>query len=190
MKSVHELNFSNTDEVINYVHYVFSKYDHAFATCNDDTPIRTSDHSTSTSAYQLYNAFTLLNDNQEWRKIYEQVISIVKQFYLESGGTSDTLYLKAWINYDDEDNVLGWHNHDALFHGYIGIDPLDTMTEFENQIIENQIGRMYIGPGNINHRVLVNKKTNKKRITLAFDVNEDFALLHNPFIHIPISIQT
>ena len=190
MTNIHQLDFSNSDELINYVHYVFSKYSNAFAKCNDDKELRTSTLPSSTSTYNSYNAFTLLNDNSEWRKIYEQVVLIVKQFYLESGGTNDTLYLKAWLNYDDEKDVLGWHNHDSLLHGYIGVEPLDTITQFENQNIENQIGRMYIGPGNTLHRVLVNKRMNKKRITLAFDVNDDFTILHNPLIYIPINIRT
>lgn len=40
------------------------------------------------------------------------------------------IWMQAWLNYHDHDQVLDWHNHSAPYHGYISIEPQDTTTEF------------------------------------------------------------
>jgi len=80
------------------------------------------------------------------------------------------LWIQSWLNYHDYDQVLGWHNHSAGWHGYISIEPQDTVTEFENWTIDNECGNIYFGPGKHSHRVVNLRKYKGKRITLGFDI--------------------
>ena len=73
----------------------------------------------------------------------------------------------------DHDNVLGWHNHDWDYHGYISIDPKNTVTEFRNYKIENKTGQIYFGPGQREHRVVCLDEFSDKRLTIGFDVSLD-----------------
>lgn len=182
----------NQQQLDEHVHYVMSLYSTFFSSLNDheQSPrLRIADSTDSTSAYNAYNAFTLLSDNSEWRNVYADVSRIVKNFYKKQGGTANTLYLKAWINFNDTNSVLGWHTHDSLFHGYVSVTPHDTITQFDGFNVTNEVGKIYVGPGGLRHRVLVAKKYDSKRITIAFDVNDDFNALSNPLINIPISVK-
>ena len=73
-----------------------------------------------------------------------------------------------------ENEVLERHNHpDCLFHGYISIDPKDTETEFEDYTIANETGNLYIGDAGIMHQVNVLSPFEGKRITIAFDIEDE-----------------
>ena len=106
-------------------------------------------------------------------RIYEKVREIVREQLPES-----ILWIQSWLNYQDYDGVLGWHNHKALWHGYISIEPQDTATEFEDWTIDNECGNIYFGPGKHAHRVVNLRKYSGKRITLGFDImsREDHTL--------------
>ena len=78
--------------------------------------------------------------------------------------------MQSWLNYHYPNEVLGWHNHFWDYHGYICIEPKKTTTVFENYQIENEVGHIYIGPGNREHMVVVNEDFKEPRITLGFDV--------------------
>jgi hypothetical protein len=101
--------------------------------------------------------------------------------------------MQCWLNYHHSNEVLDWHNHAWDYHGYICIDPKKTRTVFREYEIVNQIGNIYIGPGNREHKVVVDEDYSSPRITLGFDImvnndNEFFKLInpHDMFSLIPI----
>ena len=142
-----------------------------------------NDFKGSTAHYMKYNAITLLRGLPHYNVVFDELLSIICEYY---EGDSETIFVKAWINYHSEDELLDWHDHQSLFHGYLSIRPHDTVTEFKDGKIENEVGSMYIGPGNLKHRVVSNTKFTEKRITIAFDVNDKIEELSNPFIQVPI----
>jgi hypothetical protein len=105
-----------------------------------------------------------------------------KQYYLDNkdkyserdkkySNTKKELWYQSWLNFHKVNEVLDWHNHpECLFHGYISIDPKETETEFESYKIKNEIGNVYIGNGQLKHKVNVLKPFEGYRITIAFDV--------------------
>jgi hypothetical protein len=129
--------------------------------------------SDSTGAYTDYNIFGVSSPSIHMYRIYEKVREIVREQLPES-----ILWIQSWLNYQDYDGVLGWHNHKALWHGYISIEPQDTATEFEDWTIDNECGNIYFGPGKHAHRVVNLRKYSGKRITLGFDImsREDHTL--------------
>ena len=129
--------------------------------------------SDSTGAYTYYNIFGVSSPSIHMYRIYEKVREIVREQLPES-----ILWIQSWLNYQDYDGVLGWHNHKALWHGYISIEPQDTATEFEDWTIDNECGNIYFGPGKHAHRVVNLRKYSGKRITLGFDImsREDHTL--------------
>ena len=68
------------------------------------------------------------------------------------------------------DEVLKWHNHEWDYHGYISVRPHNTVTVFEDREIKNEIGNVYIGPGNRYHEVKVIEEYDTPRITIGFDL--------------------
>ena len=83
------------------------------------------------------------------------------------------MWMQAWLNYHNHDQVLGWHNHDWDYHGYISIDPKNTITEFRDYKIENKVGQIYFGPGQKEHRVVCLDEFSDTRLTIGFDVSLD-----------------
>jgi hypothetical protein len=78
--------------------------------------------------------------------------------------------MQCWLNYHYPNEVLNWHNHHWDYHGYICIDPKNTRTVFKDYQIKNEVGNIYIGPGNREHIVVVDENYVSPRITLGFDV--------------------
>ena len=72
------------------------------------------------------------------------------------------------------EDVLPWHDHAWPIHGYISIRPFNTTTVFEDFEIQNEVGNVYIGPGYMKHKVVVNEPFTTPRLTIGFD------LLHEP----------
>ena len=123
----------------------------------------------STWDYDKYNIFSLAAGSTLFYQIYKNLIFVVKD-YLKDQTDSDTIWIESWLNYHKQDDVLDWHDHEFRFHGYISIDPKDTVTEFKEYSIKNQPGNIYIGPGNRKHRVVVNQSYNDTRLTLGFNL--------------------
>ena len=89
----------------------------------------------------------------------------------------------------DQNEVLKRHNHpDCLFHGYISIDPKDTETEFEDYTITNETGNLYIGDAGVMHQVNVLYPFKGKRITIAFDVEDEHNFKKNNYN--PVDVNT
>ena len=99
--------------------------------------------------------------------LFKELKNIIKEYHKKD----EPLWFQCWLNYHSDNQVLDWHDHQWLWHGYISIDPKETKTIFENGFeVKNEIGNIYIGPCNIKHKVVVNKPYFGHRITLGFDV--------------------
>ena len=118
--------------------------------------------------YFKYNIFSLTAGYYSFYEIYKELILLVKS---ELG--NKRMWMQAWLNYHNHDQVLGWHNHDWDYHGYISIDPKNTITEFRDYKIENKVGQIYFGPGQREHRVVCLDEFSDTRLTIGFDVSLD-----------------
>ncbi len=67
--------------------------------------------------------------------------------------------------------VLEWHDHkNCSAHGYVSINPMKTKTIFEDYVIDNEIGKLYIGKPYLKHKVVNMEAYEDTRITIAFDI--------------------
>lgn len=122
----------------------------------------------STWAYRMYNVFALSSPMPLWYSLYYELSKTIRNHI----DTLEPLWMQSWLNFHKEDEVLDWHNHKRPYHGYINIDPQNTTTDFKDYQIKNNIGDIYIGPGNKQHKVIVNEDFKSTRITLGFDVTD------------------
>ena len=83
--------------------------------------------------------------------------------------------------------MLNWHSHQWDYHGYISIDPKKTRTVFSDYEIKNEVGNIYIGPGDREHKVIVDENFDTPRITLGFDVSLETEDLNDTISLIPIT---
>jgi len=122
----------------------------------------------STWTYNKYNIFTLAAPSTYFFYIYKELRNLIVKHL----GTDNEIWLQAWINYMDYNQIdrLDWHNHDFNYHGYICIDPKNTTTDFTEYKIENKIGQIYFGPGYRKHKVIANENYEGTRITIGFDL--------------------
>lgn len=121
----------------------------------------------STRGYNYYNLFTLTVGSKLFFALHNQLTKIIRDFV----GDNRELWFQCWINYHMPHEVLDWHNHEnCVAHGYVSIDPKNTSTVFESYEIKNEVGKIYIGPSNRFHRVVVHEPYKTPRITIAFDV--------------------
>ena len=118
--------------------------------------------------YFKYNIFSLTAGYYSFYEIYKELILLVK-----SKLGNKRMWMQAWLNYHNHDQVLGWHNHDWDYHGYISIDPKNTVTEFRDYKIKNKVGQIYFGPGQREHRVVCLDEFSDTRLTIGFDVSLD-----------------
>jgi hypothetical protein len=116
--------------------------------------------------YAKYNVFTLNPNSILLNKVFLELKNIIRD-YLK---TDEPLWVQSWLNFHYENEVLQRHSHEWPYHGYISIEPNNTTTVFDNFEIKNEIGNIYIGPGNLYHSVRVDKSFKKPRITLGFDI--------------------
>ena len=124
----------------------------------------------TTNLYNQYNSMTLLVGSVKYYKMFKDVFKIIRKY----SNSKKPLWFQCWLNYHKENDLLKWHNHpDALFHGYISIDPKNTETVFKNYSIKNKIGNVYIGPSLNQHKVISKEPYKDKRITIAFDVIDE-----------------
>jgi len=146
----------------------------------------------STWDFNTYNIFSLAVNSAHFYVIYQQIVAAVRDYV----GDDRPLWMESWMNHHRPDEVLDWHNHDSIFivHGYLSIDPKNTVTEFKTFSIENKPGNLYLGiPGmDMVHRVVVKEPYDGYRITLAFDVmglvashQHDHKFLNLSYIPIP-----
>lgn len=126
----------------------------------------------ATYGYTFYNVFQLTSGSIAFYKVLQDLKQVVIEYLKGSNENTDHLWFQAWLNYHSQNEVLDWHRHyDSTCHGYIAIDPKNSITEFRNFSIENKIGQIYIGPIGLEHRVIVNEPYTGKRITIGFDVS-------------------
>ena len=125
--------------------------------------------SDSTFGYTTYNIFGVSSPSIHMYKIFETLRGLIRSQLSE-----ERLWMQSWLNYQDHDGVLQWHNHSSAYHGYIAIEPQDTKTEFENLTIDNEVGNIYFGPGLHKHRVVNLSEYKGKRISIGFDVMTDY----------------
>ena len=124
----------------------------------------------STAFYRYYNCMSLLVGSLHYYKMFKDVFKIIRKY----SNSKKPLWFQCWLNFHKEKNLLKWHNHpDALFHGYISIDPKNTETVFKNYTIKNKIGNVYIGPSLNDHKVISKKTYDNTRITIGFDVIDE-----------------
>ena len=125
----------------------------------------------STKAYIYYNIFGVSSPSKHMYTIFKKVRDVVREQIPDQ-----MIWIQSWLNYQDYNQVLGWHNHSSSWHGYISIEPQDTVTEFEDYTIVNRPGQIYIGPGKKLHRVVTTNTTNflSPRITVGFDLAYNF----------------
>lgn len=142
----------------------------------------------STRSFYCYNIFSLTSGDPYFYVIYQQIVAAIR----DRVGDDRPLWMQCWLNYHKENEVLNWHNHDTthtFLHGYLSVDPKNTVTEFRDFTIENKVGNLYVGRTGLEHRVVVREPYDDIRITLAFDVAEckrDNNLMHNlSFIPVP-----
>ena len=134
--------------------------------------------------YGLYNIFAVTAGDEYFYKLFLDLKKIVKEY----NNNEENLWMQSWINYHKSHEVLNWHNHSWLFHGYISIDPKNTRTLFEDGTeIKNEVGNIYIGPCNLKHKVVVDKPYEGNRITLGFDIiNKNFKKYNDKISFIPL----
>lgn len=129
----------------------------------------------STWNYWRYNFFVMMGRNKLFYNLFKEVSAIVRK----KVGSDQPIWCQSWINFHKDYEVLNWHTHDFEFHGYISIDPKKTKTIFkdwnrENSTgdeweIENKVGNLYLGPGEVPHKVEVLEAYNGNRITIGLD---------------------
>jgi hypothetical protein len=131
------------------------------------------------SGYSFYNIFSLTSPSPYFYELYSIFRNIVRMHL-----GARPIWFQCWMNFHSSDNVLGWHNHAFPYHGYISIDPHKTTTLFKEHDdpttvedapifyeIENNPGQIYFGPGWRPHKVRVDEKFDRPRLTLGFDIS-------------------
>lgn len=132
--------------------------------------------SDSTWTFEKYNIFSLTSSSVLFYDLYKELNYLIRDYC----NSSHRLWMQSWINFHSHNEVLDWHNHPWDFHGYICVDPKQSITEFRDWKIENKQGQIYIGPGDAEHRVIA-QPYDGLRITIGFDCsfkeNSDFSNL-------------
>ena len=137
----------------------------------------------STWSYYKYNFFSLSAPSALSYRLFVELKNIINEYI--SG--DDMRWMQCWINYHYPNQVLKWHNHEWDYHGYISIDPKETRTVFSDYEIKNEIGNIYIGPGDREHKVVVDENFNSPRITLGFDISLESEDINDTISLIPIT---
>ena len=128
-----------------------------------------------TWSYYKYNMFSVTAGSKIFYDLYKEMQWCIRHFCQ----TEDPLWWSCWLNYHKSNKVLDWHNHEADYHGYISIDPKNTVTEFEKWKVNNKIGQIYLGEGGHRHRVVVNENFDAPRITLGIDIYKEMNFFEN-----------
>ena len=139
------------------------------------------------SGYRFYNVFNLTSPSPLFWGLLKELSTIVRTELQ----TDAPLWMQCWMNMHNPKEVLGWHDHRFPYHGYISIDPKDSVTQFKEgdtkYEIKNEVGNIYFGPGwNRMHRVVVNEEYQGPRITLGFDIITQPTVPDDQFSVIPL----
>ena len=148
----------NQDEIIKDLNTAHANFKNAF-------PSQDSSLTATSQGYRLYNIFAITSPSPHFYQIYSELRNLIREHF-----PTEKIWFQSWLNFHDENEVLGWHNHNWDYHGYISIDPQDTNTVFEGYTIENKVGQIYLGPGGINHKVENISPFVGKRLTIGFDL--------------------
>jgi len=144
-----------------------------------------NDHRTETFhftwSYGRYNIFGVTSPTNVFYDLYCELNSIVYDY---TG--ADQLWMQSWVNSDPDHSPLIRHHHVWPWHGYITIRPHKTRTIFDDGVsgtqvgktifeIDNEVGNIYIGPGKLFHRVVVDEdySEDNPRYTIGFDLNHE-----------------
>jgi hypothetical protein len=128
----------------------------------------------STWGYNVYNIFAVSAGYEMFYNLYKDLQFIVRD-YMQ---TEEPLWMQSWANYQYENDLLDWHAHfDWDCHGYISIDPKNSITMFEGFEIINEVGNIYIGPSDVQHKVYSKNQYDGRRITCGYDIGSKNVLL-------------
>lgn len=133
----------------------------------------------TTWMYKQYNIFSYTSSSILFYDLYKDLNNAIRDYI----GDDRRVWFQSWMNflsYDEIEEVLHTHGHDFDIHGYISVDPKNTITEFTNFEVKNEIGNIYIGPcgEEYRHRVKNVDKWDGSRITIGFDCTFDADRVH------------
>ena len=147
--------------------------------------------------YTDYNIFAVTSSSILFYNLYRELNYHIRSYV----GNDQPLWIQAWLNYHTNDEILsdklgesqGFHSHEVSFHGYVSIEPQNTLTKFRNGLeIKNKIGQIYIGPaldhnkgknGEYDHYVTPLTPSTSPRITLGFNINNEInSILYHSYI--------
>jgi hypothetical protein len=131
-----------------------------------DKILKDTGKSSTTSAYSKYNVFAYTSPKAIWNELFVELRDTVVSYV----GDENDLYFQCWMNFHSQSQLLKWHEHGWPYHGYICISPQDTSTVFKDYSVVNEIGNIYVGNGDIKHKVVSNSDFTQPRITLGFDI--------------------
>jgi hypothetical protein len=120
----------------------------------------------STWTYNYYNIFATTAPSSIFYELYKELNKVIRDYI----GDDRPLWMQSWLNFHMPNEVLEWHDHAWPHHGYISIDPKKTKTVFKEYEIINEVGNIYLGPGNREHKVEILEDFDTPRITLGFDI--------------------
>jgi len=124
----------------------------------------------STWMYGWYNAFSITAPSSEFYELYKELCTMIRNFI----NTDEQLWFTCWINWHMPDEVLDWHDHVSEWHGFISIEPHKTETIWRDGFkVDNEVGNIFIGTGQLDHKVVVLENFDTPRITLGFDIVKD-----------------
>lgn len=124
----------------------------------------------TTDVYQRYCLLNMVGNSDIWWYLYQDITKAVRQYL----GHKRPLWAQIWLNtHKYEDDPLPWHRHDGVdCHGFVSIDPKNTVTEFKTHTIVNEPGKIYVGPPAAFHRVVNRGPWDGERYTVAFDIKQ------------------
>ena len=141
------------------------------------------------SGYRFYNLFALTSPSPLFWLLYRDIRTVVRTTL----NTDEPLWFQCWMNMHKPDQVLNWHDHKFDYHGYVSIDPKDSITKFHDPNtnvryeIKNEVGNIYFGPGwDRKQKVCVNEYYSGNRITLGYDIHTQPDLPDDQFSLIPL----
>lgn len=126
--------------------------------------------------YKKYNVFAYASGSPAYFVIYKDLMQCLSIYANEFNLPTFNLWMRNWLNYHSDVEVLQLHNHDVMAHGYVSIQPQMTETVFvdNNQTslytIKNKPGLIYLGPGRRQHFVKNIDRYVEKRITIGIDL--------------------
>ena len=124
--------------------------------------------------YGYYNIFGCAAGNIIMYDLYCQMRAAIRDYI----GDNSRAWMQCWVNTHSVDDLMAYHNHSYPIHGDVSIYPQNTSTVFykgkeETHRVQNEVGKLYIGPGKTPHEVVENgpqHEPDAPRITIAFNI--------------------